>query len=741
MQSFNLRKLISRYRPKAKIPNLLYQSIVVFVCIGVFVIGLQGLGLLDGAERFAFDQRVQLFRKNKPLPEKIALILIDESSLSAMEPIAGRWPWARQVHADVIDFLSVCGARAILFDVLFTEISQGMINEDVFSDRRLVESTKDAGTVVNACQLVKDPAYWYEDHHWRHAREWPALQGYDMDRPSFPENTFYNRGYWPFASLALASRGIGVTTFEPDEDGVYRHAELLFAMEDRWLPSLSISALLMPDQKASLKIKAREIRLKSRFHDLTIPLDDHGRFPVNLYGRYAAYSYSGIYLSAMRLKSGQLQQLPVQPYEFKDKIVFIGASAAGVEDLKTTSLGMLTPGVLLHASVYANMISDDYLHMVPGYVDAAIVLLLMAVTVGGIFFSKKLKRQILYVVGVLVFFSALNLLLFSRNWVLAFTPAITAIMGVYVMGFTWIGFSAGREKRKIKNILGQYVSPAVLTTVLNDPKKALNNAEVGRRETLSMLFSDIRDFTSISETYAVEQVVALLNRYLEAMVDIIFDHRGTLDKFIGDAIMAFWGAPVADKDHAFQAVSSAIFMQQALVCLNKANQPLGLPCLKTGAGIHTDEVLLGNIGSQKKLDYTVIGDGVNLTSRLEGLTKYYHCPILITQDTYDAVHDRICCRMVDLVKVKGRQACIHIFEPLAHVSDASERDRSVAELSFRAFEMYRQRRFDHAATCYERILALRPKDGLSHLFKNRCYEYGRNRPDERWQGECVFQNK
>ena len=228
---------------------------------------------------------------------------------------------------------------------------------------------------------------------------------------------------------------------------------------------------------------------------------------------------------------------------------------------------------------------------------------------------------------------------------------------------------------------------------------------------------------------------------LEGMVDVIFNHQGTLDKFIGDAIMAFWGAPLKQADHAYKAVTCAIAMQKALIDVNQESRQRNMPLMHTGIGIHTAEVILGNIGSRKKLDYTVIGDGVNLASRLEGLTKRYQCPIIISQNSYAIVKDRICCRVVDHVRVKGKDRATVIYEPLGLKKTMDAKGLDLARLTDEGFEHYCQRRFQKAAMYYEQILDFRPQDALSLLFMRRCKQYLRQPPPPEWQGEYTYKVK
>jgi adenylate cyclase len=534
---------------------------------------------------------------------------------------------------------------------------------------------------------------------------------------------------------------MGVVSFSPDKDGVFRREKLFFNYQDNFFPSLSLAPILDQFRDAKIILKKRAIEIRNDGSLIRIPLTKKNEYFVNMYGLYNAFSISGVILSMDKIKAGELDNLPVQPDEFRDKIVFIGASAAGVEDVKNTSIGTNTPGVFLHASIRGNIISGDFLNFTGPAVNFLSILILLTITVFSIFYSKTVLSQVLFPLLAMIIFSVTALLLFTSNIVINIVSPSFAVLSAYVASYTYMSFTEGREKKKIRNILGQYVSPAILSTVLAKNQDGYLKAEVGARETLTIFFSDIRDFTTISEKYNVEEVVEILNTYLSGMVNIIFSNEGTLDKFIGDAIVAFWGAPVKIQDHHYKATITGLKMKEALKTYNQENIGRGWPELRIGIGIHTGEVILGNIGSEKKLDYTVIGDSVNLASRLEGLTKAYKCSIIISQDTYDHVRDEIICRTTDYIKVKGKNKPVKIYEAIGECGSVDEETIKVCHLTEEAFGYYLERGFSHAIDVFESILEIRPEDFLSKMFIDRCRGYKQNEPPEDWDGSYVYREK
>jgi adenylate cyclase len=328
---------------------------------------------------------------------------------------------------------------------------------------------------------------------------------------------------------------------------------------------------------------------------------------------------------------------------------------------------------------------------------------------------------------------------FRGNVVYPVVPPVAAVLLSWFLSLAYHGFTEGKDRRRVRRMLSQYVSPAVLAEVLDHYAEHLQ-AEVGRKERVTILFSDIRDFTSLSEKMEARSVVEMLNVYFSEMTEAIFSEGGTIDKFIGDAIMCFWGAPVRVEDHAGRAVRAALSMLQRLDRVNAALEARQYPRLRIGISIHTGEVVLGNIGSEKKLDYTAIGDGVNLASRLEGLTKTYGSPILLSEDTFRELNGATPCAVVDLVRVKGKNVPVRLYRPLLG-KDASEEERKeahgLAEAAETAFQLYLGRRWKEAYDAYRCL----PPHRTTELLIARCHKHLAEEPPEAWDGVHTLQQK
>lgn len=737
---FMVSKPMTRFQRK-KIIHATTMTLV--ICLLALTVDFSGIAELY--ERKTIDIRTRLCRMDKQLTDDIVLVLIDESSLQAMNGIAGRWPWPRHIHGELIDFLSKCGAETIVMDIMFFEnqIGNKPNNSGLDpNDEALSASTRRAGNVIHAMEFSND----LQDEINRDLLDKPLpesfVRRFSLNVTATNTHADCNVFYMPFDELLDAASGIGVVSYTADDDTVCRSEKLVFNYQNHYFPTHGTAPAIRRLGYDSIAVEDNTtVFLKEGLLDLSVPMTRDGKYYVNMYGRYNAFSYSGVIESMMKMEQGQIDNLMVRPEEFSGKIVYVGASASATQDLKNTAIGKDVPGVFLHASICGNLLSKDILIFSGFFLNSLILVPLLFLCIFSVLYMRRISLQIYLPLSLALVYILITVLLFTKNIVLPLAVPLVAMFTAYFLSFSYISFTEGKEKRKMKNILGQYVSPAMLGMVLESSKEDYFKAEVGSKEDLTIFFSDIRDFTGISERYPVESVVEVLNAYLSSMVDIIFDNDGTLDKFIGDAIMAFWGAPVKFDDHPYKAVVSAIRMIKALKTLNERNKSKNLPELIIGIGIHTDKVILGNIGSRKKLDYTVIGDGVNFTSRLEGLTKSYACDILISKTTYDRVKDRVCCRVIDFVKVKGKDDPVLIYHVLGLYNGLDPWLKTIAEKTEKAFSLYSKGDFSSAKQIYDTILETEPDDGLSGLFSERCGSYMANNPGPDWNGCYIHKTK
>jgi adenylate cyclase len=641
----------------------LSRAAAVSLTVFIIVSGLHLAGAFTRLESISYDLMVRVLRAEKEAHPDIAIIMIDEASLKAMNPLVGRWPWPRSVFADLLEFLSMGSPGGVALDIFFTENERHPGQGPSAGDLRLAGATRSNGTVYHAVELFHDR----EDEVNRNLlgrdlpgefRERFALMNITAGR-SPGQETQNNNFTIPLKELYLASGGIGVVEFESDPDGVHRRTRPLRKYRGEHFPVMGIAPLL-----EILKIK--DITLTESSLDLdgiSMPLHRDGTCIINMYGKFNTYSISGVLASIQKIRSGDVQGLMVEPGEFEGKIVFIGSSAAGLRDLKATPVSNRTPGVMLHASLASNVLLEDFLAPAGPWLTAALILALSLSAALPVLLSGRLLARALVPLIFAASFYALALYGFGRGMLLETVPPLAASALGFTASFVYLALTEGREKRKVRKMLGQYVSPHVLVELM-DRREEVLRAEVGSREHVTLLFSDIRDFTGISESMPPDRIVHMLNRYFSEWTDVIFKHDGTVDKFVGDAVMAVWGAPLRTGDHAVKAVRAACEMLGRLADINAALGAEGYPPVRIGIGINSGEAIIGNIGSERKLDYTAIGDAVNLASRLEALTKQYGCDILISESTFNLLSEEFACKFVDRVKVRGKEtpACVYKVE-------------------------------------------------------------------------------
>ncbi len=688
----------------------------------------------DRLNNLVYDTRLEAKRQDVPLPDDIALILIDEASLQALEPVLGRFPWPRSVYADLMDFLQMGNARAILFDILLTEREGRATDGLTASDQQLVVSSFGQESLYHAGLLRRESV---DDSTQRLDKPIPegVRERHSLLSASGLETGRHNHYSLPFDALLQTTPHLGIVGAEPDRDGIYRRLRLLWEYHSAFYPALSLAPLLEDPPKLRARLADRHLYL-DRF---AIPLDADEQLLLNYYGKYHPYSMAGVLDSLQKIRAGDISNLSVTPDEFENKLVFIGASAVGLDDIKATPMSQKTPGVYIHATATGNLISDDLLTPARDLWTYLALFVVCGLTLIAVARLDRFALQVLVPFGVGAGYFLLTDWALSNNRVL---DSVTPLAG---LAFTWMGslshrfFIESSDKRRIKRMLSQYVSPSVLTDVLNRPDEVLH-AQVGVTEHMTILFSDVRNFTGLSENLAARDIVQLLNCHFAEMSEAIFEYDGTVDKFIGDALMAFWGAPIRVENHVDLAVSGALRMLERLDRVNAQLKEMRLPEITIGVGLNSGDVILGNIGSDRHLDYTVIGDNVNLASRVEGLTKVYGVRLLISESTYRGLTLDIPCMPIDRVQVKGRQRPVDIYAPWTGLNPSAE-ERREAEALVRqmteALGFYYDQQWEDALDAFSAI----NHPGLRKLYRSRCWQYQRVPPDKDWQGVYTADSK
>lgn len=609
---------------------------------------------LERLELLLYDLRYQLRGRIAP-PGDVVIVAIDDRSIERI----GRWPWERKRLAEIVGLLKEMGAKVVLMDIICAEPAPG--------DAALCDAIGRAGNVLLPIVFTfKGGTRLIENEN---LSRWsiPMIRNMDNLRIFPPISA-------PDVLLTLdriASRaaGLGHITMIPDGDGVLRWEVMAVEYNGEFYPSIDLQAARLfynLPQEALIVDAARGIQLG----DIFIPTDSWHRLLIHYYGPANTFPH----ISAADLLEGKTDRSLV-----KGKIVLVGATATGIYDIRVTPTSPVMPGIEKHASVVASILERRF----PERTKKATSLLVLLTS--GILFSFCMlrARATLGAILAFLFISAIffaGYWLFFRNglWIDISFSGLN-LLSIYLVVTAFRFTMEERYAKKIRGMFSSYVTERVVNELINNPDLARLG---GSRREITVLFSDVLAFTPFSERHSPEEVVSLLNEYLGEMAQVIFSWEGTLDKFIGDAILAFWGAPLGQEDHAERAVKCAVDMIEHLKRLQAKWKTEGKEPFDSGIGVNTGEVLVGNIGAEgKKMDYTVIGDHVNLGSRVEGLTRKYGCHIVITEYTLDRLRESIRdgklaglkVTGLDRVAVKGKERPVAIYE----VAAAPKNERTV----------------------------------------------------------------
>lgn len=483
----------------------------------------------------------------------------------------------------------------------------------------------------------------------------------------------------------------------------------------------------MPTTVRLSKNRVEEILLGN----IIIPVTERGDFLINYYGPNGTFKY----ISATDVISGN-----VPKEDLKGKIVLIGATATATHDLHTTSYGPLNPGVEIHATVIENIINRDYLQR-----PAWIPMLDISITIGvglllgliGLYF-KAFATALLLLVGI-GGYMATDYLLFSR-----YGLSVNSVYPVFIQIFVYFSITLYRfmfeekEKRFIKEAFSQYLAPAVVDRLVDNPQLLKLG---GERKVLTAFFSDVAGFSSIAEQLEAEELVDLLNMYLTDMTEIIIKYEGTVDKYEGDAIIAFFGAPLSFEDHAARTCLAAIDMQKRLAELREKWKRDGKHQLFMRIGMNTGQVVVGNMGSINRMDYTMMGDSVNLAARLEGVNKQYQTSTMISQFTYEMAKNDIEARELDSIRVVGKKEPIKIYELLGRKGEMDDFVRLILPHFQKGLEHYKNRQWEEGILCFEKALNLYEDDGPSLTYFERCITFQNHPPPPDWDGVFAMRTK
>lgn len=624
---------------KGKLGILIGLSITAFT----IVLMLLKLSPLETLEEKLLDYRFKIRGAIKH-PDTVVIAAIDEKSIEKL----GRWPWDRDKIAELVNKLNDAGAEIIVFDIILSEKEK--------NDPLLGRVINDAGNVILPVVFDFEKGSDLPESDFLLSSAFTSIVNHEMFDKYNP--IMSKRVLIPVPEIIQNVMGLGHINMFPDSDGTLRWESLIIGYKDYLYPSITLQAaafyLGIPHEK--VVIKATEgIQLGKRF----IPTDRWGRSLIHYYGSNQTFKH----ISISDIIEGNIKTELLQ-----GKIVLIGATAVGIYDLRVTPFSPAMPGVEKHANVISSILENRFIRCVSQSTN--LIVLLLSGCLLSILIPRFKAAGASAITGIFLLLVLLSgYYLFAKNglWINIAYPSIN-ILFIFISVTAYNYAVEEKHARRIRAMFSSYVTEKIVNELIKNPSMAKLGGE--RRE-ITVLFSDVRGFTSLSEKHSPEEVVSILNEYLGEMTEIVFKWEGTLDKFIGDAILAFWGAPMKQENHAELAVKCALHMVRRLEELQQKWQSEGKPVLDCGIGINTGVVLVGNIGAEgKKMDYTVIGDHVNLGSRVEGLTRKYNVHILITEFTMNKIKDLISSGKlwrtevtgIEKVIVKGKEMPVSIYE-------------------------------------------------------------------------------
>jgi adenylate cyclase len=523
---------------------------------------------------------------------------------------------------------------------------------------------------------------------------------------------------------------LGSANYYEDVDGVCRRVHLFYRYRNTIIPHLGLAPYLVMEKTDKFEVGEGQIRLGEN----VIPLDESGQFLISYYGKggpKGVFDYWSIGALLASARDEELQKTPQLPSsQFKDKIVFVGSNAPGLFDLKNTPFSAMEsyPGVEISATILSNLLNHHYLSRVSSFA-VVLSILILSLTVGAAFFYlRSPKIAVAATVGLIALWSLAVLMLFSYlNVWLDWVSPMVAVTSTFAVSALVSYQTEGKARRKLRQAFGGYLSPAVVEHVIEKQSEVtLGGAEIKA----TVLFTDLKDFTSISEKMTAPELIEMLNEYFTLTSAKILDRGGLVDKYIGDAIMAVFGAPLPMADHALLACKAAL----EIAGLGSDPRDAEDPRLVTRIGINSGKMVVGNVGSNDRHDYTAIGDTVNLASRLEGTNKVYGTKIIVSESTLEQVPDVFLVRPLDKLLVKGKQKPVVIYELISERITAGELELEIVDKFVKALALYRKRAFKDALSVFRHILRVAPDDGPSHEYVRRCREFIANPPQRRWSG-------
>jgi len=736
--------MLKRLRSK----NFLFGILLTLLVVSLNFVKIDTVQqLIQRVEGMLYDVRLlaTLSDDKRQFDEQVIIIDIDEKSMREQ----GRYPWSRDKISELVDKLMAAGVVVVGFDIFFAEEERNPVEQIIIKNQQLpptlLKNIKKLSDSVDADKIFSETL-----------KESEVVLGFLFDNDAKSTGVLpHNVINWSIATkdqseipeylsalgnipvIQSVASGAGFINSVPDRDGFIRKASLVLNYQGSLYPSLALEVARVYTLADSIKAVSKSSNGISWLQGLSfgkqlIPTNEKGQVIIP----YKGTKYSFPYISATDVLNDRIKDETLE-----GTIAFVGTSAVGLADLRTTSVGVQYPGVEIHANVFESLIHPEILPVEP---DTSLAIIFVLLIITGLILSLiMIKQGQLIILAISVLSFSLHI---SVNWYLWAELNISLplfhillLITLLTLYYSAAGFVNESYKRKyIKNMFNQYVPPAYIEKLLHENKGFSLKSE---RRLMSVLFADIRNFTTLSEQFTAEELSDFMQQYLTEVTRIIFNNQGTIDKYVGDMVMAFWNAPLDDENHAYNAVITALSMITAAEKLSVAFNEKNWPAVKIGVGISTGEMNVGDMGSTYRKAYTVLGDTVNLGSRLESLTKYYGVDILINEYTYqDVTKAGVLCRKVDKIKVKGKSLAVNVYEPLGLECEIDQSVKDYLHIHEQAMLNYLSGNWAEATSLFKQLQnSTLLSTSVCDIYLSRLNSLKGTSIDENWDG--VFSHK
>ncbi|PRM92291.1 adenylate/guanylate cyclase domain-containing protein [Arcobacter cryaerophilus gv. occultus] len=707
---------------KSKIKKFLIYSFFSFL-ISSFLIVLYIFfpSLLD-----SFDNRIRdsyfIFKGQTKTSNNVVIIDIDDSSIKEF----GQWPWSRNILSKIIENLTNSNISVVGMDIVFAEedrTSPSLIAKKLGIKKELENYDFEFAQVISTSPVILGYSFDIEDNN--SSKNSPQIPAIFIEKNKNSDENYLIEAFGTTLNLLILqenSYSSGFFNIIPDESGVIRSVPLLISYNDTLYPSLALEIIRALNDTQKVFVNYDENGVSNiQLGDFYIPTDKFGRIFIN----YRGPSKSFKYISAKDIYNNNFKVEDIE-----EKIAILGTSATGLYDLRATPYENVFPGVEVHANVIDNILQGDFIQKA-SYLDGLNIVSIF-VLVFFVFFLVSVTPFLLKPFIFILFFSIYVVfsyqVLFSYGLVLNIIFPLSSIILAFVFSIIIDFFYNIKQEKAIKNKFASKVSKSVMDDIL---KNIDNNEFSAKNKEITIFFSDIRGFTQVSEQLKAKELIEYLNAYMEPMSSIIIKNQGTIDKFIGDAIMAYWNAPLDVENHADIAVKASLEQLEALNELNRKFEKDKLPTIDIGIGLNSGEVIVGEMGSSLRSDYTVIGDAINLGSRVESLCKYYGSKLNITNFTKDKLKEKYIFRFLDLVKVKGKTQPVEIWQVLGS-GEAKDDLKNELENYHKAIEFYKESKFLDALELFRKLDNLENKTNknIYKIYIKRCEEFIQTPPKD-----------